>query len=330
MVSLPVMAALPRLQAMLRLLLVIQSRQLKLVVRQVTHVLLEKVTKLLQVQTEAMTEAGRGFFVTTRAQSKRRAQEEQFQQEKEKMSGVTPSSLDSEPSDKFESWIKDLDSDLFEGGRVKRILTRGQKRKNRQARWEDKIQTSDAPTTDAAGNVSKSDDDESEDYLPKHALDISADELKTLQATDTTLDAIREAAEGNCSSAGVGFFKRDGLLYRKWTPPGRSGQQMEVEQLVLPQQCRGTILTLVHSIPLSGHLGKDKTARRILQQFYWPTLYKDVAIYCKSCPSCQKSAHTRKQRVPIVPLPIISEPFSRIAMDIVGPLPKCSPKEVPG
>ena len=127
-------------------------------------------------------------------------------------------------------------------------------------------------------------------------------------------------SEGKCNSAGVEFFKRDGLLYRKWTPPGRNGQDMEVEQLVLPQQCRGTVVTLAHSIPLSDYLGKDKTAHRILQRFYWPTLYKDVAAYCKSCPSCQKSARTRKQRVPTVSLPIISEPFSRIAMEIVGPL----------
>ena len=262
-----------------------------------------------------------GFLVTTRAQSKRRAQEEQLQQEKEKKSGTTPSSLDSESTDKFESWIQDLDDDLFEGGRVKRLLTRGQKRKIRQACWEDKTQTSDASAMDAT-DIPEPDNKGSEDHIPKHALDISADELRTLQATDTTLDAIREAAGGNRSSVGVGFFKKDRLLYRKWTPPGRSGQDMEVEQLVLPQQCRGTILTLAHSIPLSGHLGKDKTSRRVLQRFYWPTLYKDVATYCKSCPSCQKSARTRKQRVPMVPLPIISEPFSRIAMDIVGPLPR--------
>ena len=56
------------------------------------------------------------FLVTTCAQSKCRAREEQLQQEKEKKSGVTPSSLDSESTDKFESWIQDLDNDLFEGG----------------------------------------------------------------------------------------------------------------------------------------------------------------------------------------------------------------------
>ena len=66
------------------------------------------------------------FLVTIRAQSKRRAEEERSQQEKERKSGAIPSSLD---SDNFEAWIQDLDSDMFEGGRDKRILTRGQKKR---------------------------------------------------------------------------------------------------------------------------------------------------------------------------------------------------------
>ena len=184
------------------------------------------------------------FLVTARAQSKHRAEEEHLQKEKEKRSGPIPSSLDNDPSDKFEVWIQNLDNGLYEGGRAKQTLTREQKRKNRQAHWEDKSQSdnSDAPPigdTDATESDHKSD----EEQIAKHALDVSAEEMRTLQSTDTTLDAVREAAEGKCYSAGVGFFKRDGLLYRKWTLPGQNGQDMEVEQLVLPQQFRGTILT---------------------------------------------------------------------------------------
>ena len=35
---------------------------------------------------------------------------------------------------------------------------------------------------------------------------------------------------------------------------------------------------------------------------------------------CQKTANRNAPKAPMIPLPIISEPFSRIAMDIVGPL----------
>ena len=82
------------------------------------------------------------------------------------------------------------------------------------------------------------------------------------------------------------------------------------------------MLQLAHQIPLAGHLGRQKTAQRILQRFYWPSLFKDVADFCRSCAECQKTAPGQKLRAPLLPLPVIEEPFQRIAMDIVGPLPK--------
>lgn len=90
---------------------------------------------------------------------------------------------------------------------------------------------------------------------------------------------------------------------------------------MLPKHCRGTVLRLAHDIPLAGHLGK-KTGRRLLRRFYWPTLFKDVAEFCRGCPICQILAHRNIKRAPLVPLPIITEPFTRVAMDIIGPLPR--------
>ena len=122
--------------------------------------------------------------------------------------------------------------------------------------------------------------------------------------------------------AGPGFCRRDRLLYRRWTPPGCNEEEMVVEQLVLPVRCREVVVKLAHEIPLAGHLGKDKMAKRILQRFYWPTLHKDVAEFCRSCEQCQKSARRRAPKAPLVPLPVVTEPFQRIAMDVVGPLPR--------
>ena len=97
---------------------------------------------------------------------------------------------------------------------------------------------------------------------------------------------------------------------------------MMVEQLVLLSVCRSTILSLAHSIPLAGHLGRKKIGDRVLQRFYWPTLFQDVATKCKSCPECQKTATRPRMIAPMIPLPIVDVPFERIAMDIVGPLPR--------
>ncbi len=81
------------------------------------------------------------------------------------------------------------------------------------------------------------------------------------------------------------------------------------------------VLHLAHTVPWAGHLGQQKTYARISSRFHWPTLYTDVLAHCNTCTTCQKtSAVPQRSRVPLQPLPVISEPFRRIAMDIVGPL----------
>ena len=193
----------------------------------------------------------------------------------------------------------DFDDDLFTPGRERVRLTRRQRRVGRRKHAD-------------IGTGS-----------PGLTLELSAEELRKLQEGDDTLAVLRKVADGQSSTiAGPGFFRRDGLLYRRWMPPGCNEEGMMVEQLVLPVRCRGVVIKLAHEIPLAGHLGKDKTAKRILQRFYWPTVHKDVTEFCRSCEQCQKSTKRREPRAPLIPLPIVSEPFRRIAMDVVGPLPR--------
>ena len=68
--------------------------------------------------------------------------------------------------------------------------------------------------------------------------------------------------------------------------------------------------------------GKYKMAQRILQRFYWPTLYRDVEEYCRTCEPCQISSHSKTRRASRIPMPVFEQPFSRRAMDIIGPLPR--------
>ena len=49
-----------------------------------------------------------------------------------------------------------------------------------------------------------------------------------------TSKCYRKAADGHASTAGVGFFRREGLIYRRLVPPDRDREDMSVEQLVLP------------------------------------------------------------------------------------------------
>ena len=128
---------------------------------------------------------------------------------------------------------------------------------------------------------------------------LTARELKVLQQNDETLEAVQRAADGEQSTAGGGYFKKDGVIYRRWTPPGRDTDAMMVE-----------------------HLGKTKTADWVRQRFYWWSLFKDVEEFCHSCGECQKCLTRRGPRAPMVPLPVMEERFQHIAMDVVGPLPR--------
>ena len=64
---------------------------------------------------------------------------------------------------------------------------------------------------------------------------------------------------------------KDGVLFRVWRP--RNSEQT-YEQIVLPASYRDRVLKLAHSVPTTGHLGREKTAQRILRRFFWPTLFK--------------------------------------------------------
>ena len=85
----------------------------------------------------------------------------------------------------------------------------------------------------------------------------------------------------------------------------------------------GVGLEMVHDIPISGHQGKEKTRQRVLQRFFWLSVFKDIEEFCKSCRVCQKTTIRIGTKAPLLPLPIISELFSRMAMGIVvDPLPR--------
>ena len=66
-------------------------------------------------------------------------------------------------------------------------------------------------------------------------------------------------------------------------------------------------------------MGRDKTLARILDKYYWPGVSSDVQQLCTACPECQKGSQARPRKT-LQSLPVISEPFSRIGMDLVGPL----------
>ena len=94
-------------------------------------------------------------------------------------------------------------------------------------------------------------------------------------------------------------------------------------QIVVPTKYRTEILELAHSLPMSGHLGVNKTQDRIIQHFYWPKL-RSVAEFVKTCHVCQMVGKPNQNEKPaaLKPVPAFDEPFSRVIIDFVVPMPK--------
>jgi hypothetical protein len=46
----------------------------------------------------------------------------------------------------------------------------------------------------------------------------------------------------------------------------------------------------LHEGPLGGHFAIEITQRKILDVgYWWPTIYKNVHDYCRSCDACQRT-----------------------------------------
>ena len=87
---------------------------------------------------------------------------------------------------------------------------------------------------------------------PANGAPTTPQELRKLQETDESLAKVTEV---------LGYFLRDGIMYQYWAPCGR-GEEDAVEQVILPKECKISVLELVHTIPMGGHVGKKKTGQK--------------------------------------------------------------------
>ena len=93
-------------------------------------------------------------------------------------------------------------------------------------------------------------------------------------------------------------------------------------RVVMPKCRHQSILALAPSNPMGGHFGVKRTTARVRKHFTWPVLSVDIKSLCTSCPQRQKAARNDHSKASLVTLPVITVPFSRLAFDVVGPLPR--------
>ena len=157
---------------------------------------------------------------------------------------------------------------------------------------------------------------------------LGREQLISEQGKDPELSLLSETAmsEDEADDVAVCYFKKNGVLMRKWRPIDVPMDQEWscVYQVVIPPIYRQDILSLAHEGPMAGHLGVRKTCDRIMRHFYWPKVRSDVSEFCKTCHTCQVVGKPNQKipKAPLRPVPAFEEPFSRVIVDCVGPLPK--------
>ena len=151
------------------------------------------------------------------------------------------------------------------------------------------------------------------------------DDLISAQRDDGTLKKLYAlvSSDEDIRSKATGYFTRDDVLLRKWSPQNSHLVGDPITQVVVPEKLRKTVLQTAHD-NLAGHAGVRKTYDRVLRYFFWPGIKRDVTAYVRTCKTCQLTGKPNVVLRPAPLRPIVPNccPFEHLIIDCVGPLPR--------
>jgi transposase InsO family protein len=152
---------------------------------------------------------------------------------------------------------------------------------------------------------------------------ITADALQALQRSENwskRLMSLLESPESQLPAKMRRLIRHyelmNGLLFRKL-----ENEIIPRRALIIPSSLRAEVLYRAHDVPTSGHLGVEKTWRRLRLECYWPGMYKDTVAYVLSCELCGLS-NTNRQPLfgSLQSIPPATHFFQRVHMDKFGPV----------
>ena len=119
-------------------------------------------------------------------------------------------------------------------------------------------------------------------------------ELCMKQASDAKLVDIRRRVESGSVTKGrsgeTKFIRRNGLIYRHFKKNANVSLQ-----LVVPSSLTHSVMNLAHELrKVVNHRGRKETIAKVLDEFYWPGVCREVTQFCRSCAICQRTTHNIK------------------------------------
>ncbi|CAF4152957.1 unnamed protein product, partial [Rotaria sordida] len=154
--------------------------------------------------------------------------------------------------------------------------------------------------------------------LPSDSLNTSIEENRT---TPFSIEELIQAQQNDDYSKNIlnnikkykNYMIKDNLLMRRLNPPVPYVPQGDF---------RKTILQIYHDTAANGaHFGRDKTIHKIKQRYFWPSMYKDINNYIKSCIPCAQF-NPRRQKNPgtLRPIKPPEGVWQLVSMDFHGPI----------
>jgi hypothetical protein len=173
-------------------------------------------------------------------------------------------------------------------------------------------------------------DNQGADFLSRHAIfSITQDDrfsrIRELQQSDEKCEAIKKFIKNNIlpqkenlQTTVLAFaskcFMRDNVL---WFVPYRSNKDKAV--IFTPYSLQRKVIENAHGKPLTGHWAVERTVQRIEQNYFWPTLTRDVTEFIRRCKECQLAARPPPPAA-LTPWEQTSKPNERVHIDLYGAL----------
>ena len=177
------------------------------------------------------------------------------------------------------------------------------------------IQTTIQPQVGAVALKPYVDQAELEQFqdTPNTPIAIIKETLMTGVAPDPRLVETSDAELGKYVSLLPRMEVRAGILKIRGQDPDK-----DIWTVVCPRPLREPIIWEIHR---QGHIGMDRTIKRIQKEWYWPGLTADTRRLINSCEVCQASKHSNpvansnRQRLQA------GRPWQIVSLDLVGPFP---------
>jgi cleavage and polyadenylation specificity factor subunit 1 len=87
---------------------------------------------------------------------------------------------------------------------------------------------------------------------------------------------------------------------------------------LIPADHRRQVFTAFHGL---AHPGTRATQRLMAARVVWKGMAKDVAAWCRDCQDCARGKVTTQPAADVQPIPVPTQRFHHVHVDLVGPLP---------